>query len=170
MESDRSSSSNKRMVTDAGSQDLRARSPKVDQMSTLSLADSNRDIDVYMAEQGEEDLEKGTISQPPQEAEENKLEPTEKWDLVNNERKRPLEVGETWYMVASEWWKRWKKACTGEVDKAGPVSEQDLGPVDNATLIDTYGNLRLSLLEGVDIEFVPEETWQHFVDWCVTST
>lgn len=80
-----------------------------------------------------------------------------------------MKVGETWYLVDRAWWKKWEKACRGVIDKEGPVTEQDIGPVDNTRLLDSYGNLQLSLVEGIDLEYVPEETWQHFMTWYVVN-
>jgi ubiquitin carboxyl-terminal hydrolase 4/11/15 len=45
------------------------------------------------------------------------------------------------------------------------VREEELGPVDNSELLDSYENLRPSLSEGVDLEYVPEEVWNLFVQW-----
>jgi ubiquitin carboxyl-terminal hydrolase 4/11/15 len=89
----------------------------------------------------------------------------EKHQIVKKGKERKMEVGETWYLVSRVWYKRWEKACTGEVDKEGPVREEELGPVDNSGLLDTYGDLQPSQAEGVDLEYVPEEVWNLFVQW-----
>jgi ubiquitin carboxyl-terminal hydrolase 4/11/15 len=89
----------------------------------------------------------------------------EKHQIVEKGKKRKMEVGETWYLISRVWYKRWEKACTGEIDKEGPVEEGELGPVENSGLLDTYGNLQPSLAEGVDVEYVPEEVWNLFVQW-----
>lgn len=93
MESDTSSSSLKRTVASSGSQDLPVRSPKVEQMSTLSLTDSNLGIDAYMAEQGEEEVAKATTLDQPQADSVKNLSPKDKWDLVE---KRGGEANESW--------------------------------------------------------------------------
>ncbi|RDB15775.1 Ubiquitin carboxyl-terminal hydrolase 4 [Hypsizygus marmoreus] len=168
MQSDASSSSLKRPVADGNSHDGVVRSPRADQMSTLTLTDPNQDIDAYMAEQGEDDnpVLASLTSSPRQSAHAFQLVPPgEKLALVERGRSRKMEAGETWYLISRDWWKRWKKACTGEIDKEGLVSEQDLGPVDNSRLLDSYGNLQSSLVEGVDLEYVPEEVWKLFFDW-----
>ncbi|KAF8159509.1 hypothetical protein B0H34DRAFT_654719 [Crassisporium funariophilum] len=154
-----SSSSVKRTVADTISNDNSVRSPRTDQLSTLTLADPNQDIDTYMAEQGEADILPfitPTMQAPTHE---------EKYSIVEKGKARKMEIGETWYLVSRDWYKRWTKACTGVVDKEGPISEQDLGPVDNSSLLDTYDNLIPSLAEGVDVEYVPEEIWSLFLSW-----
>ncbi|KAL0065156.1 hypothetical protein AAF712_007826 [Marasmius tenuissimus] len=78
---------------------------------------------------------------------------------------KSMEVGQTWYLVDRTWFKRWQKACKGEVDKEGQVLEEDLGPVVVAGLLDQYGNLKAGLAEGIDLEYVPEEAWNYFVNW-----
>lgn len=170
MQSDASSSSLKRSVAEGSPHDGTIRSPRTDQMSTLTLADSNHDIDSYMAEQGEADIPVQISLTPVQNqssATFTSVSPAEKVVIVEKGKARKMEAGETWHLISRDWWKRWKKACTGEVDKEGPVSEDDLGPVNNSRLLDTYGNLQLSLAEGVDVEYVPEEVWTSFVNWSV---
>ncbi|KAG6900323.1 hypothetical protein C0993_012520 [Termitomyces sp. T159_Od127] len=163
MQSDVSSSLLKRTAADPSSTDVDSRSPRADQMSTLTIADSNQDIDSYMAEQGGEDIPT-LVPEPSTSPKVLKVAPAEeRVTFVDHCKVRRMEVGEMWYLVARHWWKRWRKALTGEVDKEGPVKERDLGPVDNSPLLDSYNNLLTSISEGVDLEFVPEEVWQCFV-------
>ena len=163
-----STSSAKRSTGDNSntSNEYRARGSVPDQPSTSALSsDLNQDIDTYMAESGalhippviSTSLYQETIMQP--------VSLAEKHEIVTKGKERKMEVGETWYLVSRVWYKRWEKACTGEVDKEGPVSEEELGPVNNSGLLDTYGNLQPSLMEGVDLEYVPEEIWNLFVQW-----
>lgn len=165
MLSDASSSSNKRSVAEGAS--VENRSPRADEMSTLTLSDPNQDIDAYMAEQGDGDMP-DIISQPqgdPQLTE--PASPITKLAAVDALKNTPMVIGDTWYLVARQWYKRWRKACTGEVDKEGGVSEKDLGPVDNSSLVDKDGNLVSAAIEGVDVEFVCASAWQFFVSWSV---
>lgn len=130
-------------------------------MSSLSLTD---DIDSYMAEQGKPN----TSDSHPAPVPRFPLVPlAEKFALVKRGKERKMEKGETWYLISRVWWKRWNKACTGEVDKEGPVTEQDLGPIDNSGIVDARGNIRSDISEGVDFEYIPEELWLSFVAWCV---
>ncbi|KAJ6519147.1 hypothetical protein C8R45DRAFT_918227 [Mycena sanguinolenta] len=68
-------------------------------------------------------------------------------------------------LVDRTWWKRWKKACTGVVDKEGGVTEEQLGPVDNSPLVDSSGALRPSLTDTIDFELVPQSAWNDLVSW-----
>ena len=158
-----STSSVKRAVADTTSSD----NPRTDQLSTLTLGDPNQDIDAYMDEQGEADIP--AFMPPPSQIPSamQSLPPGEKLSLVEKGKARKMEIGETWYLVSRDWYKRWNKACTGVVDKEGPLTEQELGPVNNSSLLDSYNNLLASLAEGVEVEYVPEEVWSHFVSWYV---
>ncbi|KAG6811700.1 hypothetical protein H0H92_006207 [Tricholoma furcatifolium] len=167
MQSDASSSSLKRAAADPSSMDVDARSPKPDQMSTLTITDSNHDIDSYMAEQGEDSIPALLPVEPSTWPELQKHAPAaDRVAYVDQHKARSMLIGETWYLVARPWWKRWQKALTGQVDKDDkePIQEKDLGPVDNSSLVDGYGNLK-SVAEGIDVEFVPQEVWNCFIHW-----
>lgn len=142
--------------------------------SSLTHEDAD-DIDSYMSMQGEDAIERshssaftnGDVTQTSQ-----KLlltSPLAKYDLIRKLKKEPMQVGDTWYLVSQPWFRRWEKACTGEVDKEGAILESQLGPVDNSSFFDKEGKFdyTASLIEGVDVEFVPEVAWMHFVRWCV---
>jgi ubiquitin carboxyl-terminal hydrolase 4/11/15 len=169
MESDASSSSLKRSVPDATPRDGPVPSPRADRMSTLSLTDLDQDIDAYMAEQGEQSMSAILIpeSHPAPVPAFQSVPPAEKIAFIKRGKERKMEKGESWYLISRDWWKRWSKACTGAVDKEGPVSEQDLCPVDNSSIVDASGNIRADINEGVDVEYVPEEVWLSFVFWYV---
>jgi ubiquitin carboxyl-terminal hydrolase 4/11/15 len=137
-------------------------------MSTLSLTDLDQDIDSYMAEQGEPPVLTNDSHPTPAPAFQS-VPPAEKLAFVNRGKVRKMEKGESWYLISRDWWKRWSKACTGQVDKEGPVAEQDLGPVDNSCIVDASGSIRADISEGVDVEYVPEEVWLSFVAWYVSS-
>lgn len=169
MHSDKSSASVKRAVSEAPAQDATSQSTQADQMSTLSLADQNQDIDAYMASQGEDSIPTTlTVPQQSQEVDAaHSMTLAEKLAFVEGKKKKQMEIGETWFLVSQGWWKRWRKACTGEEDKEGAVTEEELGSVDNAPLVDSEGNLKKGLLEGEDVEFVPYDAWRCFTIWFV---
>lgn len=129
-------------------------------MADLSLADANHQIDTYMADQGDGD------SMPPL----SQSNLAARVPQIEALKSSPMEPGQTWFLVSSAWYKRWKKACTGEVDKEGGVNPADLGPMDNDDIMDNDGiDLRTHLVEHEDIEFVPEEAWKLFTTWFVSS-
>lgn len=163
-----STSSVKRSTADNSSADTRGRSPLTDQPQAASVSpDPSQDIDSYMAASGA--LHIPPIVSPPsyQEIAVQPVSLEEKYQIVQKGKDRKMEVGETWFLVSRVWYKRWRKVCTGQIDKEGPVTENELGPLDNSDLLDSFGNLRPSLAEGVDVEFVPQEVWDLFVQWWV---
>ncbi|KII87454.1 hypothetical protein PLICRDRAFT_699818 [Plicaturopsis crispa FD-325 SS-3] len=150
MQSDASSSSLKRSNSEGPSNDPNG--VRNTQGNTDLPIPSNHDIDMYMAEQGEPSG-LGTMT-PPQ-----------KHAHIQQLKSAPMKVGETWYIVSRAWYRRWAKACTGEVDKEGAVDESSIGPVDNSALVDAGGQFISTALEGVDVEFVPREAWDAFMHW-----
>ncbi|PPQ64778.1 hypothetical protein CVT24_007864 [Panaeolus cyanescens] len=160
-DSDASSSSAKRSVADNQSSQGTIRSPRPDPQSTLSLTDSNQDIDAYMAQQGEENIPPFT---PTASSNLDSPELLRKMhSIIQQEKQQPLQIGQTWYLISKPWYKRWNKACTGDVDKEGPVELKDVGPIDNSSLVDSHGNLLAPLTEGSDYELVPLESWNSLV-------
>ncbi|KAJ7463408.1 hypothetical protein B0H11DRAFT_2052838 [Mycena galericulata] len=154
MLSDTSSSSIKRSLSDGPSQDG-------DPLSTLSISDPNPENDAYMAE-----LARDTVRlAPTYSALYQSVPPAEKVERVESAKAERMKPGETWYVIDRNWWKRWKKACTGVVDKEGGVTEEELRGVDNTALVDMNGNLHTPLSDGVDFELVPQVVWDSFVSW-----
>ncbi|KAJ7625556.1 hypothetical protein FB45DRAFT_921756 [Roridomyces roridus] len=138
MVSDTSSSSIKRSLSDGPSQDC-------DPLSTLSLSD--------------------LTLLPSSNARYGSVPPAEKVVRVESAKAESMKAGQTWYLVDRSWWKRWRKACTGVVDKEGAVTEEELGPVDNTAIVDMNGNLRAPLSDGIDFELVPQPVWDDFALW-----
>ncbi|KAJ6620618.1 hypothetical protein B0H10DRAFT_2021101 [Mycena sp. CBHHK59/15] len=151
MLSDTSSSSLKRSLSDGPSQDG-------DPLATLSISDSTQENDTYMSE-----LAVDTVRLAP--AAKIAEPPAAKLASVDRAKSRRLQEGDTWYVVDRNWWTRWRKACTGFVDKEGSVTEDELGPVDNSRIVDASGRLRIPLIDGVDFELVPGSVWKAFTSW-----
>ncbi|PCH44360.1 cysteine proteinase [Wolfiporia cocos MD-104 SS10] len=154
------SSSPKRAASSEPLQDAgRPASGQTQDLSALSVEDSvETDIDAYMAEQAQgQDF--------PCTAPVSAASPAERLATVEELCNAPLRVGETWYVVSTPWFRRWRKACTGEVDKEGGVDEHDLGPVDNSTIVDPADDTIISTAAtNDDYEFVPEQVWNWFVE------
>lgn len=90
----------------------------------------------------------------------------ERHDLIKSLKSSKMRKGEVWYIIARSWWTRWEKACLGIQDKSGEILESQVGPVDNSSLVDSAGNLTdTSLIETVDVEFLPEPAWRYFESW-----
>lgn len=162
MQSDASSSSAKRSQSEGASNDNAIRSSLADNTSSQTITE----IDAYMAEQGED-----TIQLPEPVLSQNgtspSMPPPMKFAKIKELRTQPMVIGDTWYIVARQWLRRWEKACSGEVDKEGGVDESALGPINNSSLFDKDGNVTSTLLEGIDVDFLPKEAWALFVTWCV---
>ena len=126
--------------------------------SHLSIIE-DQDVDAYMATQY------GISSQSHW----NERSVTEKLNDFTRHSQTPLEFGQLWYMVASGWLKDWQMACRGERDKQGMREEASLGPVENSSLVDDQGDLKVALLDGTDYELVPQHMWKLFVYWCVDA-
>ena len=171
MQSDPSSSSPKRCVSECPSHDSGVRPPPGDLPQPPSLSDDrDHDIDAYMAEQ-EGALQLGASALAPFPVQNGivaAVSPEAKLSLVQNLSKKQMQVGDTWYLVSRQWYKRWQKACSGELDKEGPLEEKDVGPVNNSSLVDKDGNL-VYAVEGIDVEYVPQEAWSYLVSWFVHS-
>jgi ubiquitin carboxyl-terminal hydrolase 4/11/15 len=161
MQSDTSSSSAKRSQSGGPSNDV----------GILLAGQTITDIDAYMAEQGEADIQT-TIELPESHSQNGIVQavpPPEKLSTIKKLRGQPLKAEDTWYIVARRWYRRWEKCCTGEIDKEGAIEESALGPVDNSSLLDKDGNVTSALVEGMDAEFVPKDAWDLLVAWCVDS-
>ncbi|TCD71861.1 CSN-associated deubiquitinating enzyme Ubp12 [Steccherinum ochraceum] len=161
------SSSSKRSISVDPSQESQ---PSYD-LASLSVSDATlaADIDAYMADQGEASIP-ATLDVPTQSAQDNDIATSglsgeQKLELIDSHCKVPMVPGTTWYLVSRRWYKRWRKACTGEVDKEGGVTEAELGPVDNSVLVDAAGILVSPPVERVDVEYIPAQAWSYFEDW-----
>ncbi len=173
MDSEASSSSPKRAASLDPNHDIHD-TPRPKYMSTLHITDGKQ-LDAYMEEQGE-----GLVSEirldvptssnspplptPPAQAAEASLE--SKLATIESLRKTPMQPGQTWHVVSRKWFSRWQKACSGEEDKEGTIEEKDIGPVNNADILNADGILG-ECTEGVDVEFVPQEAWNLLVQWYV---
>ena len=87
-----------------------------------------------------------------------------RFHTVETMRNMPLVEGATWALLSKSWYRRFEKAATGQVDKEGGVKEEDLGPIDNSTLLETDGSLKENILESIDFECVPEVVWGWLTD------
>ncbi|EIN05985.1 cysteine proteinase [Punctularia strigosozonata HHB-11173 SS5] len=154
MHSNDSSYSPKRAVSETPSNDGPSRAVQSDPQD-VAMLDGSRS---------------GGPPDPTQPATEPHLAASEKFSIVEQARKSPMEVGSTWYIVSWPWYRRWMKACTGEVDKDGPVAESDIGPVDNSHLVNQAGELISSTVEGVDVTYVPSDSWAQLVRWYGEAT
>ncbi|KAL1747592.1 hypothetical protein HDZ31DRAFT_80304 [Schizophyllum fasciatum] len=77
-----------------------------------------------------------------------------------------MAAGDEYYLIDASWFKRWRRAMTGEVDKSGPIAETDLTPVSAQSLLDpATGKLRQGLVEHEDVEYITPAAYEQFVQW-----
>lgn len=84
--------------------------------------------------------------------------------LITQLKNVPMNVGETWYIVSHIWYKQFVKSCRGEIDKDGALDQKSLMAIDNSNLIQYDGHLG-DLLEGVTVDYVPEQAWKYLNEW-----
>jgi ubiquitin carboxyl-terminal hydrolase 4/11 len=129
-----------------------------------SVADHDPDsIDTYMDAQGANQIEPFDPQPAPSST---AIPPHHKLSTIRSLKASPIQLDQTWYLVSATWWNRWVRACSGEQDKNGPLHEYQLGPVDNADLLDELGHLKQGLIEGIDVEYLPEPAWNQLIQWC----
>ncbi|CAE6383584.1 unnamed protein product [Rhizoctonia solani] len=91
----------------------------------------------------------------------------ERHTMISIAKQMPLELDSYWFVVSRKWFQAWEAAVLGTPNKDFPqVTEPTLGPVDNSDILrpDTT-ELLPDLVEGYDIEFVPEDAWKKYVEW-----
>ena len=169
MDSQPSSSSKRSISVDPSPETISALQSYHLTSPSASGATLDDDIDAYMADQGEATIP-SALDAAAQHWQNNvattsNLSGQQRLDLIDKLCENPMQPGTTWYLVSRRWWRRWRKACSGEVDKEGPVTEAELGPVDNSSIVDNYGSVVRALIEHIDVEFVPESVWQHLCSW-----
>ena len=166
MESSTSASSRKRSASeDPTASSPVTRSTRLDDTAPSLSDPTPSDIDAYMDAQGEPDVLQSTLIPDLPELSpsfddsirEDLPSPTLlRFHAVETMRGLPLVEGTTWALLSKSWYRRFEKAATGQVDKEGCVKEEDLGPVDNSSLLENDGRLKENILEGIDFECVPE--------------
>lgn len=83
----------------------------------------------------------------------------------------PLEPNTVWYTVSRKWYRAWEVATLGLPDKEfADVTEATLGPVDNSDIVHPgTTDLLWALMEGRDVEYVPQDAWNNLVQWYVAA-
>jgi ubiquitin carboxyl-terminal hydrolase 4/11/15 len=115
-----------------------------------------------MADQEQEMCSSGHIADDPSPA---KLMPAQKFAKIQALKRKEMLEGETWFVVDHPWFHNWEVACTGQSGKETPVAETDIRPVDNSRIVDANGNLVENVIEGVNVEYVPEPAWKYLEQW-----
>uniref|UniRef100_A0A8B9XN73 Ubiquitin carboxyl-terminal hydrolase n=1 Tax=Bos mutus grunniens TaxID=30521 RepID=A0A8B9XN73_BOSMU len=82
---------------------------------------------------------------------------------IENGRRRPLRVGESWFLVGHHWYKQWEVYVRG----GNQDSSTFPGCINNAELFEDQVNWRLKkgLVEGEDYVLLPAAAWHYLVNW-----
>ncbi|XP_040121742.1 ubiquitin carboxyl-terminal hydrolase 11 isoform X5 [Oryx dammah] len=82
---------------------------------------------------------------------------------IENGRGRPLQVGESWFLVGQHWYKQWEVYVQG----GDRDSSTFPGCINNAELFEDQVNWRLKkgLVEGEDYVLLPAAAWHYLVNW-----
>ncbi|KAG8930950.1 CSN-associated deubiquitinating enzyme Ubp12 [Tulasnella sp. 418] len=165
-------SSTKRAMSEASSP-----TPAVVTQPLANHTVSDKEIDEYMATQeecqGESlSLDKIVLETPAATTPDNQsssLTPKEKLDKIERLKSRPLNKGETWYLVSRDWYDNWASACGGVQVKGATEDESQIGPVDNISVAgNPPGTLAASVKEDVLMVVpVPQEAWDLYISWKV---
>ncbi|CAE6514653.1 unnamed protein product [Rhizoctonia solani] len=93
--------------------------------------------------------------------------PQERHTMISIAKQMALELDSYWFVVSRKWFLAWEAAVLGTPNKDFPsVTESTLGPVDNSDILRPgTSELKPDLVEGYDIELVPEEAWNKYVEW-----
>jgi ubiquitin carboxyl-terminal hydrolase 4/11/15 len=94
------------------------------------------------------------------------LLPHEKLSIINTLKQKEMTEGETWFIISHPWYRKWEQACLGKPDKKGvQLDETSIGPIDNSDIADSDGNIIVSPAEGLNVDYIPEQAWEHFLQW-----
>ncbi|KAG9120172.1 CSN-associated deubiquitinating enzyme Ubp12 [Ceratobasidium sp. 392] len=91
----------------------------------------------------------------------------ERCTMIRIARQMPIQPDSVWFVVSRKWFQAWEVATAGIPNKAfAEVTEETLGPVDNSDIVHA-GTMELlpGLVEGYQIELVPEDAWKNLVQW-----
>ncbi|OWJ99394.1 USP11 [Cervus elaphus hippelaphus] len=80
-----------------------------------------------------------------------------------NGRGRPLQVGESWFLVGQHWYKQWEVYVQGGDQDSSTFP----GCINNAELFEDQVNwhLKKELVEGEDYVLLPAAAWHYLVNW-----
>ncbi|XP_073689364.1 ubiquitin carboxyl-terminal hydrolase 15-like [Garra rufa] len=81
--------------------------------------------------------------------------------------KTPLRKADTWYLVDSTWFKKWKGYVGFDSWDIYQTGSQDMfpGPVDNSGLLTDVLDIKEHLVDELDYTLVPTEGWKKLVSW-----
>ncbi|KAM0786539.1 hypothetical protein ACM66B_001996 [Microbotryomycetes sp. NB124-2] len=92
---------------------------------------------------------------------------------LKRDQERSMESGDEYMLISRKWYRKWQMACTGQtaskeddIDGTADLSLDDLGPIDNADLLEQDGHtLKPALQIGQQVEILPAQAWGMLVSW-----
>jgi hypothetical protein len=60
------------------------------------------------------------------------------------------------------WYEKWKRSCRSIQHRS---DETPIRAIDNSSIVDSNGALKLSLMEGKDYEIICKGAWDLFEEW-----
>lgn len=168
-ESVNSTASNKRSNSgSAASQLANSRIAAMDINSTSTDGSSSSSTEPLLSESGSAATSSCAIparSEPPSNGQ-------VQLEMVLNPAKRPLQEGDSWFVVDRKWFRRWQAACgSSQGDDSSTKDLQDIsmsevGPIDNSQIASpATGRLSGPVTEGQDVVFLPGESWHLLEAW-----
>ncbi|PWZ01155.1 UCH-domain-containing protein [Testicularia cyperi] len=97
---------------------------------------------------------------------------TEQLSVIKPMKNRALQAGDTWYLIAKAWYRRWDAHCSSQlvVDEDDDTGSDPVGPIDNSPLVDenstpSQPQLKEQIMESIHYEMVPQEGWELLSQW-----
>ena len=110
-------------------------------------------------------------AQSPVCAQSSPPDPKAQIEIIKDLKRKNLVAGDSWWLLSRVWYRRWQAACSGiaESKEDDPELGVDaIGPIDNSSITGENGQLKVPLLEGSDVELLPEAAWEYLLSWCVS--
>ncbi|KAI8582965.1 hypothetical protein K450DRAFT_225674 [Umbelopsis ramanniana AG] len=96
------------------------------------------------------------------------LPPSDQATYIQPLKESPLEDGDTWYLVANSWYRRWQQHCTRMASQSQTTRDMGLrsppGQINNTSLMKD-NTLKPNLMPDTDFQLVPEKAWKALVQW-----
>ena len=88
-------------------------------------------------------------------------------ETIRDLLKTPLKEGDTWYLISTTWFRKWKKyvGCLDAKSVGKPSAK--LESIDNSSLFkdESQNILKENLTDESDYVLVPKEAWTTLVSW-----
>lgn len=78
-----------------------------------------------------------------------------------------IKLGQTWYVLATKWWKAWKDYTSFDWYSSTEKDKTPPGPINNDAILEQggEGKIKKTCMENYDFIIVSEEMWQTLHNW-----